>query len=100
MVRRRLSCGRGDEGKDRRRIAQGRRIARSRHDKELAEKALRRKIKVKLTQSHSLSKVNPGFVQYQTPSGKTVQLRTMKVHGHMMILVPMYMSCDVFHVYC
>jgi hypothetical protein len=43
---------------------------------------------------------NPGFVQYQTPSGKTVQLRTMKVHGHMMILVPMYMSCDVFHVSC
>jgi hypothetical protein len=43
---------------------------------------------------------NPGFIQYQTPSGKTVQLRTMKVHGQMMILVPMYMSCDVFHVYC
>jgi hypothetical protein len=43
---------------------------------------------------------NPGFIQYQTPSGKTVQLRTMKVHGHMMILVPMDMSCDVFHVYC
>jgi hypothetical protein len=43
---------------------------------------------------------NPGFIQYQTPSGKTVQLQTMKVHGHMMILVPMYMSCDVFHVSC
>jgi hypothetical protein len=43
---------------------------------------------------------NPGFIEYQTPSGKTVQLRTMKVHGHMMILVPMDMSCDVFHVYC
>jgi hypothetical protein len=43
---------------------------------------------------------NPGFIQYQTPSGKAVQLRTMKVHGHMMILVPMYMSCDVFHVSC
>jgi hypothetical protein len=43
---------------------------------------------------------NPGFIEYQTPSGKTVQLRTMRVHGHMMILVPMSMSCDVFHVYC
>jgi len=43
---------------------------------------------------------NPGFIQYQTPSGRTVQLRTMRVHGHMMILVPMSMSCDVFHVYC
>ena len=43
---------------------------------------------------------NPGVVQYKTPSGNTVQLRTMKVHGHMMILVPMYMSCDVFHVNC
>jgi hypothetical protein len=43
---------------------------------------------------------NPGFMTVQTPSGKTVQLRTMKVHGRMMILVPMEMSCDVFHVYC
>ena len=43
---------------------------------------------------------NPGFIQYHTPSGKTVQLQTMKVHGHMMILVPMYMSCDVFRVSC
>ena len=43
---------------------------------------------------------HPDFIQYQMPSGKTVQLRTMKVHGHMMILVPMYMSCDVFHVSC
>jgi hypothetical protein len=43
---------------------------------------------------------NPGFMTVQTPSGKTVQLRTMKVHGRMMILVPMDMSCDVFHVYC
>ena len=32
--------------------------------------------------------------------GKTVELRTMKVHGQMMILVPMDMSCDVFHVNC
>jgi outer membrane murein-binding lipoprotein Lpp len=36
----------------------------------------------------------------QTTSGKTVQLRTMKVGGQMMILVPMSMACDVFHVYC
>jgi hypothetical protein len=43
---------------------------------------------------------NPGFITYQMPSGKTVQLRTMKVHRHMMILVPMEMACDVFHVSC
>jgi len=36
----------------------------------------------------------------QTPSGKTVELRTMKIHGQMMILVPMDMACDVFHVNC
>jgi hypothetical protein len=36
----------------------------------------------------------------QTRSGKTVQLRTMKIGGQMMILVPMSMACDVFHVYC
>ena len=40
------------------------------------------------------------MMSVQTPSGKTVQLRTMKVHGQMMILVPMDMACDVFHVYC
>jgi hypothetical protein len=43
---------------------------------------------------------NPGFIPYQMPSGKTVQLRTTKIHGHMMILVPMEMACDVFHVSC
>jgi hypothetical protein len=43
---------------------------------------------------------NPGFIPFQTSSGKTVQLRTAKIHGHMMILVPMYMACDVFHVTC
>jgi hypothetical protein len=43
---------------------------------------------------------NPGFIQYQAPSGQTVKLQTMKVRGHMMILVPMSMACDVFHVYC
>jgi hypothetical protein len=42
----------------------------------------------------------PGFIRYQMPNGKTVQLRTMKVHRHMMILVPMDMACDVFHVNC
>ena len=43
---------------------------------------------------------NPGFIPFQTHSGKTVELRTMKIRGHMMILVPMYMACDVFHVTC
>jgi hypothetical protein len=43
---------------------------------------------------------NPGFMTVQTPSGKTVQVRTMKIRGHMMILVPMSMACDVFHVSC
>ena len=33
-------------------------------------------------------------------SGKTVELETMKIHGQMMILVPMEMACDVFHVNC
>ena len=33
-------------------------------------------------------------------NGKTVQLRTMKVNGQMMILVPMDMACDIFHVNC
>jgi hypothetical protein len=36
----------------------------------------------------------------QTPSGKTVQLRTMKIGNQTMILVPMSMACDVFHVTC
>ena len=40
------------------------------------------------------------MMSVQTPSGKTVELRTMKIRGHMMILVPMYMACDVFHVSC
>jgi hypothetical protein len=43
---------------------------------------------------------NPGFMPYTSPSGKTVQLRKMKVHGHMMVLVPIEMACDVFHVSC
>jgi hypothetical protein len=29
-----------------------------------------------------------------------VKLQTMKVHGKMHVLVPMEMSCDVFHVSC
>jgi uncharacterized protein YifN (PemK superfamily) len=40
------------------------------------------------------------MMSVQTPSGKTVQLRTTKIGGQMMILVPMSMACDVFHVYC
>ena len=42
----------------------------------------------------------PGSIEYKMPSGKTVKLRTMKVHGKMHVLVPMEMSCDVFHVNC
>jgi hypothetical protein len=41
-----------------------------------------------------------GSIEYKMPSGKTVKLRTMKVRGHMMVLVPMDMACDVFHVNC
>ena len=44
--------------------------------------------------------IAPGPVHFQTPSGRTVQLRTAKVGGQMMILAPMSMACDVFHVYC
>jgi hypothetical protein len=40
------------------------------------------------------------MMSVRTSSGRTVQLRTMKVGGQMMILVPMSMACDVFHVYC
>jgi hypothetical protein len=36
------------------------------------------------------------MISAQTPSGKTVQLRTMKVHGQTMVLVPMDMACDMF----
>ena len=43
---------------------------------------------------------NPGFIEYKMPSGQTVQLKTMKVHGRTHVLVPMSMSCDVFHVDC
>jgi hypothetical protein len=43
---------------------------------------------------------NPGFIEYKMPSGQTVKLRTTKVHGKMHVLVPMSMSCDVFHVNC
>ena len=43
---------------------------------------------------------NPGFIEYKMPSGQTVQLRTTKIRGHRMVLVPMSMSCDVFHVSC
>ena len=42
----------------------------------------------------------PGSIEYQTPSGKTVKLRTMKIRGHTMIVVPMEMSCDVFRFAC
>ena len=37
----------------------------------------------------------PKMVRW-THNGKTVQLHTMKVHGQMMILVPMDMGCEVF----
>jgi len=40
----------------------------------------------------------PKMVPVQMHNGKTVQLQlhTMKVHGQMMILVPMDMACEVF----
>ena len=40
---------------------------------------------------------SPKSVSVQTQSGKTVKLRTMMMGGKMMVLVPMDMSCDVFH---
>jgi hypothetical protein len=40
---------------------------------------------------------SPKSVSVQTQSGKTVVLRTMRVGGKMMVLVPMDMACDVFH---
>ena len=43
---------------------------------------------------------NPGFIEYKMSSGQTVKLQTTKVHGKMHVLVPMDMSCDVFHVNC
>jgi hypothetical protein len=36
------------------------------------------------------------MITAQTQSGKTVQLRTMKVHGQTMVLLPMDMACDMF----
>jgi hypothetical protein len=36
------------------------------------------------------------MITAQTQSGKTVHLRTMKVHGQTMILLPMDMACDMF----
>jgi len=47
----------------------------------------------------SEAKATPRMISVQTVHGKTVQLRTMKVGGEMMILVPMSMACDVFHVW-
>ena len=38
----------------------------------------------------------PKMVPVQTQNGKTVQLHTMKVHGQMMIVVPMDRACEVF----
>lgn len=70
MVRRGLSRGRRDEGKSRQRISRGRGIARSRHNKELVEKAFRRKIKVKLTQGVSEQK------EPQEPIGSVLFLAT------------------------
>ena len=49
MVRRSLSYGRRDEGEGRIRITRRGRIAGSRHDKRLAEKAFYAKTKFKLT---------------------------------------------------
>ena len=38
------------------------------------------------------------MMSIRTPSGKTVQLQTMKIGDRTMILVPMSMACDMFHV--
>ena len=43
---------------------------------------------------------NPGFMSYTSPSGKNMQLRIIKIHGHKHVLVPMEASCDVFRVGC
>jgi hypothetical protein len=43
---------------------------------------------------------SPLFMTVQLPSGKTVRLRTTKVHGHKVILVPTEMACDAFRVNC
>ena len=42
----------------------------------------------------------PGSIEYKMPSGQTVKMRTTKVRGHKMVLVPMEVACDVFHVTC
>ena len=49
MVRRYLSCGRRDEGEGRIRITRRGRIAGSQNDRQVAEKALHAKTKIKLT---------------------------------------------------
>ena len=36
------------------------------------------------------------IITAQTQSGKTVHLRTMKVHGQTMVVLPMDMACDMF----
>ena len=51
------SFGRRDEGEGRHLITRGRRIAGSRDDRRLAEKAPHTRTKVRLTRSHSLGKV-------------------------------------------
>ena len=43
---------------------------------------------------------NPGFIEYKMPSGQTMKMRITKVRGHKMVLVPMEVACDVFHVTC
>jgi hypothetical protein len=56
-------------------------------------------VEATLTPITSEARTTPRMVSIQTTHGKTVQLRTMKVGGEMMILVPMSMACDVFHTY-
>ena len=43
---------------------------------------------------------NPGFIEYKMPSGQTVKMRTTKVRGLQLVVVPMEVACDVFHVTC
>jgi len=54
MARRYLSCGRRDEGKGRIRITGRGRIAGSQNDRQVAEKALHAKSKIKLTPAQPL----------------------------------------------
>jgi hypothetical protein len=67
VVRRNSSCGRRDEGKGRNRITRRGRIAGSRHDKPLAEKAPHAKTKFKLTPIRAAGSGVPSLRQRRHP---------------------------------